>query len=122
MGISINYRNENNLGVFRLRGEKTFDEAMDVWKRILLAIQKDNPHAIVIFDNSISRLSCSEVMMIEKWLNEANFPRYQKVAIIDPNLTTESMNKFGEDVSFNRGWYNIKVFKDEVNAREWLGS
>jgi hypothetical protein len=120
MVMSINYHNENNLGVFHLRGEKNFNEAIDAWKRILHAIQKDSPHAIVVFDNSTSKLYCYEVITIARWLNKVSFPKDHKIAFIDPNLTKKSMSKFGEVVAFNKGWYKIKVFKDEAKAREWL--
>lgn len=120
MGISINYQNENNIGVFQLIGEKGFKEAMDVWKSILQVIQNDSPYAVLIYDYSFSKLCCSDVLKIEEWLRKSNFPRDQKIAILEPNLTRKSMNKFGDDVAYNRGWYNIKVFKDESKAREWL--
>jgi hypothetical protein len=120
MGMSINYQNDNNLSVFHLNGEKTFYEAMDVWNRILQAIKLDSPHAVLVHDNSVSKLDCCDVLTIEEWFNEINFPRNFKIAIIDADLTFNSMNKFADDVVYNRGWFNIKVFKDEAHAREWL--
>jgi hypothetical protein len=55
-------------------------------------------------------------------VRDMQFPRDHKVAIIDPGSDAhDSINKFGDDVAYNRGWRNIRVFRDEKIAREWLG-
>jgi len=120
MSLNIKYRFSNGLGIFHVSGEKDFTNAKLVWKRIHQSIADENTSAVIIYDELIDRLSVVQVLDIEKWLNHIGFPKSKKVAIVDANADGKSLNRFGEDVAVNRGWYNIRVFSSESNAQEWL--
>jgi hypothetical protein len=114
------YRRESDIAVIILEGEKSYNEAKDVWVRIMQTIQQDNPSAVLVYDNSINRINVVDVMSLERFLQDIKFTRVHKVAIIDADQRQDGINQFGETVAINRGWYNIKVFKEETQAREWL--
>jgi hypothetical protein len=67
MGFSIAYQKVDNFGVFRLKGEKTFEEAMVAWEKFLHVIRNDQTHGILVFDDSISQISPVHVITIEAW-------------------------------------------------------
>jgi hypothetical protein len=120
MKIHCEYLKENELGVFRLAGEKSFEDAREVWEKIRFSIQNDHLKGVLVFDNAASKLRVHEVIKLTKYMEEINFPCDVKVAIVDPRPPLHSNNAFGETVAHNRMWQLIVVFSDESSARVWL--
>jgi hypothetical protein len=120
MNLSINYRRENDIGVFYLKGKKNYHDAIEVGVRILQAMEEDDIRALCVYDHSVSDLTTNDVISIEKWLCKVDFPMYKKIAIVNYDVINAGINKFGEAVSSVKGW-NIKIFDDEASAKQWLG-
>ena len=114
------YELDEDVGIVKLSGDKSYQDAKDAWERIRLAIRDDSLSAILMFDTALSALKGYEILELERWISRNDFPRNVKVAIVDYRPATQSNNWFGETVVRNRGWYNISVFSDEKSARNWL--
>jgi len=120
MTLECEYLKEGELGVFRLAGEKSFEDARTVWERMRLSIANDGVKSILVIDDSASTLKPHEVIELTKHMEQIDFPCANKVAIVDPRPSLLSNNAFGETVAHNRMWQLISVFKDEKSARAWL--
>jgi len=120
MQLNCEYQKEGEIGVFRLSGEKSFEDAKATWEKIGLRIQGDHLKSVLMFDVSESKLKPLEVIEVAKNFERIKFPYAVKVAIVDPRPPSKSNNSFGETVAHNRMWQLISVFKDEVSARAWL--
>jgi len=119
--LHYDYQKEDRLGVFRLSGEKSLEDALEAWGKIGSSILNDGLKSILMFDDSVSHLKPHEVLEVVKHFKKIKFPYNVKVAIVDPRPSSRSNNSFGETVAHNRMWDLISVFKDEVSARTWLG-
>ena len=119
--MNFEYIPDGDLGIVNLSGEKSFQDAKDAWERIRLAIRDDSLSAILMFDTATSFLKAHEIIELEHWISQNNFPRTVKIAIVDVRPASKTNNWFGETVARNRGWYYISVFSDEMSAINWLG-
>jgi len=120
MNIGFNYYREETLGVVELDGDKTLEGAKNAWEMIRLAIQNDRLNAVLIRDRAEDHLKTYELLSVEKWIDQNNFPRNIKVAIVDTRPPALSSSRLSETVVRNRGWPLITVFDDEAAARKWL--
>jgi hypothetical protein len=120
MGLSLYYYNEGTLGIFHLE-DQHYQDAKKEWESIRASIKYDNLYAILIFDNSKRCLPEVEILDLEKWIKDLKLSYFTKIAIIESELPHKSRNSFGENAAYRRGLHNIKVFHNEVIAREWLG-
>jgi hypothetical protein len=119
--MNIEYKKENEIGLFRLEGTKRYYEARLAWWRFLQAFKEDNIKAILVFDNSINEITPADVLDLEQWFSEINFPRHRKIAIINSDNREDVINKYWDFVGLIKRW-SIKVFDNEPAARKWLNS
>lgn len=119
--MNIEYYRENDIGVFRLEGTKRYYEARLAWWRFLQAFKEDNIKAILVFDNSLNEITPADVLDLEQWFCEINFPRQRKIAIINSDNREDLINRYWDFVGRIKRW-SIKVFDNERSARRWLNS
>ncbi len=117
--MDIEYKKENEIGIFRLEGTKRYYEARLAWWRFLQAFKDDNIKAILVYDDSINEITPADVLELEQWFSEINFPRQRKVAIINSDSREDVINRYWDFVGSIRRW-SIKVFYSESAARKWL--
>jgi hypothetical protein len=120
MSLLIYYQQENDIGVFRLSGKKTYANGLQAWKIFMVPLSDDNIRAILVFDESTSNNTSQEILNIAQDLMKIQFPKGKKVAIVVADNGKWDKNIFGESVMFIRGWKNIKIFTDEFEARKWV--
>jgi hypothetical protein len=92
-----------------------------MWWRFLQAFREDNIRAILAFDNSINEITPADVLDLEEWFTEINFPRQRRVAIINSDNGDGVINRYWDFVGGMKRW-SIKVFSSEHAARRWLNS
>jgi hypothetical protein len=119
MSFTIDYQKEEPLGIFHIHGDLPLVEAKDAWMRIYYALVHEKVHATLVFDHSTKSMSYSNILEIVLWFDQIGFPKNKKVAIVESSQV-QDFNRFGQDVSTVKGWNNIKVFSNEIVAREWL--
>lgn len=119
MNLSIEHKIVDDLGLLHVSGEMSRDEAKDLWIKIYSVIINEKPKGIIIFDSSIKVMRYYDTIDIVDWFRLVNFPKSQKIAIIDPN-PLEGINRFIQDVATIKGWPYIKVFQNEKIALDWL--
>ncbi|HQG30618.1 MAG TPA: hypothetical protein PLA83_01710 [Deltaproteobacteria bacterium] len=117
--MNIEYKKENEIGLFRLEGTKRYYEARLAWWRFLQAFKDDDIKAALVFDNSVNEITPADVLDLEQWFCEINFPRQRKVAIVNSDSREEVINRYWDFVGSMRRW-SIKVFDNEHAARRWL--
>jgi hypothetical protein len=119
--MNYEYKTDGKLGIVSLSGTKAFQDAKDAWQEMRAAVERDSLSAILVLDNSVSLLHAFEVIEVESWIRELGFPSNDRFAIVDPRPASLTNNNwFGETVAHNRGQGNIRVFRDEDSARQWL--
>ncbi len=119
--INFNYRKENQVGILEITGKKYFKDGKEGWNKVRQYLENDKLNCILIFDKSENYISTDEVIMLEKYLHQINFPQNKKVAIIDEQLTDQmNINVYGENIARHHGWKNIAVFANEKAARQWI--
>ncbi|MFY9398934.1 MAG: hypothetical protein WAR22_11290 [Desulfomonilia bacterium] len=121
MECFLKYTRSRNSGTIELNGEKGFEQANRLWKKIKNLVEEDGLARVIVVDNMVNLLTEHHVFELGKWLDESRFPRSVKVAFVDPGKgDPKNMNAFLEIVVFNRGYYNIRVFSCHEEARSWL--
>jgi hypothetical protein len=112
-------KEEQDLDVFYLKGEMSFERMKYVWKAIFYEIILKSPSAILIKDDTLKSITYSNIIDILMWFFEIHFPRNIKIGIIVSNDPLE-LYPFAEMIASVKGWRYIKVFPNEKIARLWL--
>ncbi len=95
------------------------DDITKVWSSLYeICINKGYMKVLAVFKLS-GRLSALGSYSIVETAELLGWNRKIKLAIFDTNSESLKDNLFTEDVAFNRG-YNVKIFSDENEAKEWL--
>jgi len=76
MSLEVHYQQENDIGVFRLEGLKIHSDGESTWMRFMRTLEEDD--ALLVFDNSTSKASNQEVLIIINHLTLGHFPRNKK--------------------------------------------
>ena len=111
----------DQLATIRLEGEKTLPVAMEIWGQVGALIKEHRLRQLLILDQMHNHLTLSQVLHIEESLQQTEFPREPRIAIVDEHRNEpNNLNAFGETVAFNRGWRNVRTFLTEKDALLWL--
>ena len=124
--MTVEYRIERKHGHVRLyvsgewtRGQEA-NEAKKIWEELVeLSRQTGIYRLIAVFDIP-GCLPTMEAFEIANAPVSSGWDHRWKVALVYPYPERFESNLFSETVAVNRG-YNIKVFRDELDARAWLG-
>jgi hypothetical protein len=101
-------------------GELNYDNALDVWRRIVSACQEHGCYKVLGEQNMDNPLTTIEAFDHQKLFAEAGVTLGMRIAWVDLNPDTFEMTRFVETVLLNRGLVNGKLFTDVEEARRWL--
>ena len=124
--MSVKYRieNKNSYGRLYVSGEWTrgqeANEAKKIWEELVEASRQTGIYRLIAVFDIPGCLPTMEAFEIASAPVSSGWNNLWKVALVYPYPERFESNLFSETVAVNRG-YNVKAFRDELNALAWLG-
>ncbi len=123
MAYELNFQDQEWGLLVTITGTREQDvlvsHARDAWRIVAEEANKRQAEKILVLSSATGKYPALDAFLINSKLDDYGIERLWKIAFV--NLDQESYEnvKFSEVVALNRG-FNVGVFNDEGEAREWL--
>ncbi len=101
-------------------GEKDYQFATSLWNEIVINCRQHNCFHVLGIAKTTIPVTTMEGFKHYQLLNEVGITTQYRIAWVELNPEVYSTYRFIENVLHNRGMYNIKLFSDIKEAKEWL--
>jgi hypothetical protein len=102
-----------------LKADNKIDTSREIWARIFSLCQKTNMKSVLVISDS-EPVEIVPAYQHADIVQQAGFTFDYRVAWIEKNAAAYDIDAFIENVLFNRGIIQAKLFRNEEDALGWL--
>lgn len=121
MNWEISFDDTKNMILIKIDGEiRAVEVAKMAFQGLAIARQKDCHKCLIDTQQSLVKDSTTESFAFMSNLPRLGLKQVDRIAVVYSQ--SESQHSFGELVAHNRGWENIRYFREMDKALEWLAT